>query len=388
MLDRRVFALGAASLASGCIETRLPSVPLAISREGKDTFLGIPNARFLVGARDDDIRAEWIRQERRRASLGLAGNYHMLALSGGGEDGAFGAGLICGWTERGDRPEFEMVTGVSTGALIAPFAFLGPRYDAQLKQVYTGIDKGDILTERPIIAGLLSDSLSDTKPLEALIARSLTDGMLREIAAEYGKGRILMIGTTNLDLARQVIWNIGALAAVNRPETDNAIRRILLASAAIPAIFPPVLFEVEIDGEKKQELHVDGGASAQLFLYPAGIAVRQAPGDLARRRRTAWIIRNGRTRPPPMETPRGLRDIATRSIATLIASNGVGDIYRAYQQTQRDRVDFNLAYITSGFDKSTTIPFDRDYMNALFDFGLRRMREGRVWVKSPPGFAL
>jgi predicted acylesterase/phospholipase RssA len=184
-----------------------------------------------------------------------------------------------------------------------------------------------------------------------------------------------------------VIWNIGALADANLPEADQAIRRILLASAAIPAIFPPVLFDVEIDSVKKQELHVDGGASAQLFLYPAGITVRQVQGVRARRR-TAWIIRNGRIRPPPQETMRSLREIATRSISTLIASNGVGDIYRAYQQTQRDKVDFNLAYITGGFDRTTTIPFDRDYMNALFDFGVRRMREGRVWVKSPPGLAL
>jgi predicted acylesterase/phospholipase RssA len=238
------------------------------------------------------------------------------------------------------------------------------------------------------VAGLLSDSLSDTKPLAALIERSLTDAMLREIGREYAKGRILLVGTTNLDLARQVIWNIGALAQANRPEADQAIRRILLASAALPAIFPPVLFEVEIDGEKRQELHVDGGASAQLFLYPAGITVRNAPPELARRRRTAWIIRNGRTRPPPLETPRSLREIATRSIATLIDSNGVGDIYRVYQQTQRDRVDFNLAYITSGFDRVPKTPFEKDYMIALFAFGLRRMREGRVWVKSPPGLAL
>jgi predicted acylesterase/phospholipase RssA len=387
MLDRRLFALGAAAFAGACVQSRLPSVPAAVSTAGKDAFLGISNAKFLVGARDEDIRAEWIAGERRRMALGFGGQYHLLALSGGGEDGAFGAGLLYGWTERGDRPEFEVVTGVSTGALMAPFAFLGPRYDEGLKRVYTTIDRNDILSERPIVVGILGDALSDTAPLMALIERSLTDEMIREIGAEYRRGRFLLVGTTNLDLGRQVVWNIGAIAAANRPEADRAIRRILLASAAIPAIFPPVLFDVEIDGEKRQELHVDGGASAQLFLYPAGLTVNQVPADIARRRRTAWIIRNGRTRPAPMETPRSFRDIATRSIATMIGANGVGDIYRAYQQTQRDRVDFNLAYITSGFDRTTDVPFDRDYMNALFEFGRRRMREGRVWVKKPPGFA-
>jgi predicted acylesterase/phospholipase RssA len=349
--------------------------------------MGLNNAKFLVGARDADIREEWIAAERRRIALGLAGHFDLLALSGGGEDGAFGAGLLCGWTERGDRPFFEVVTGVSTGALIAPFAFLGSAYDATLKKVYTTIDKNDIFSERPVAVGLLSDALSDTGPLMNLIEKTLTSEIIREIGSECARGRFLLIGTTNLDLGRQVIWNIAPLAQANTPETDNAIRRILLASASIPAIFPPVLFDVEVNGEKRQELHVDGGASAQLFLYPAGLTLRSAPPEIARRKRSAWVIRNGRTRPPPRETPRTFRDIATRSIATMIGANGVGDIYRAYEQTKRDGVDFNLALISSGFDKTTDIPFDRDYMNALFEFGRRRMLEGRVWVKKPPGFA-
>lgn len=387
MIDRRSFAAGAAALAAGCVQARLPAVPTAASTAGEDSFLGIPGARFLIGARDMDIRAEWIKAERRRMGLGLAGPYHLLALSGGGEDGAFGAGLLHGWTERGGRPDFELVTGVSTGALIAPLAFLGPRYDEDLKRFYTTITKDDILTPRPLVAGLLTDALADTAPLLRLIERSLTDAMIREIGAEYGRGRVLLIGTTNLDLGRQVVWNIGALAQADRPEADRAIRRILLASASVPALFPPVLFDLAIGGEDRQELHVDGGVSAQLFLYPAGISVRQAPADIARRKRTAWIIRNGRTRPRPMETTRTFRDIATRSIAALIDANSVGDIYRAYQQTQRDGIDFNLAYITGGFDRVTPTPFDRDYMNALFDFGRRRVLEDRIWVKRPPGLA-
>jgi len=387
MLDRRAFAAAAAAFAGGCVQSRLPSVPTAYSIGGKDVFMGIPNAKFVVGARDEDIRADWIAGERRRIALGLAGHYHMLALSGGGEDGAFGAGLLCGWTERGDRPVFELVTGVSTGALIAPFAFLGSAYDETLKRVYTTIDRNDIAIERPLVAGLLGDALSDSSPLMSLIERTLTSDVIREIGAECAKGRFLLIGTTNLDLGRQVIWNIAPLAQANTTQADQAIRRILLASASIPAIFPPVLFNVEIDGEPRQELHVDGGASAQLFLYPAGLTIRSVPPDIARRKRTAWIVRNGRTRPPPRETPRSFRDIATRSIATMIGANGVGDIYRAFQQTQRDGIDFNLAYITSGFDLVADEPFDRAYMNALFEFGRRRMVEGRIWAKKPPGFA-
>ncbi len=389
MLNRRVFVAGAAPFAAACVsESRLASVPVQASLGGRDRFLGIPNARFLVGARDQDIKAEWIRTEMRRISLGLAPrDYHILALSGGGENGAFGAGILYGWSERGDRPQFEMVTGISTGALIAPLAFLGKSHDEELRRLYTTISAADILVRRPITAAVFSDALADTSPLAALIERTLTDDMIRQIAAEYEKGRFLIIGTTNLDLSRKVIWNIGAIARSGHPQAYASIRRILLASSAIPGLFPPVLFDVEIDGEPRQELHVDGGAAAQIYLYPAGVTVRDIPPAMARRRRSAWVIRNGRTRPPPKQTDRRFLDITERSISALIDANSVGDVYRIYAQTQRDRVDFNLAYITGGFDRTTDTPFDTDYMKALFEFGRRRIKEDRLWRKSPPGFA-
>lgn len=389
MIGRRAFLAGAVPFAAGCVtEQRLASVPHEISTSGRDHFLNIPNARFLVGARDADIQAEWFRVEGRRVALGLAGDYHILALSGGGADGAFGAGLLNGWSERGDRPVFEMVTGISTGALIAPLAFLGKAYDADLRRLYTTISDSDIVSPRGIPAALFSDAFNDSAPLAQLIERTLTDDMIREIGKEYLKGRFLIVGTTNLDLGRQVIWNIGALASSGRPEAFQAIRRILLASASIPGLFPPVLFDIEIDGQRRQELHVDGGAAAQIFLYPTGLSVRNAPAQIRNRRRIAWIVRNGRTRDVPAETERSLTSISTRAISTLIGANSQGDIYRIYVQTRRDKVDFNLAYIRGGFSRVAKTPFDREYMNELYEFGRRRMREDRVWVKSPPGFAL
>jgi predicted acylesterase/phospholipase RssA len=387
VINRRLFVAGAAPFVAGCVsEGRLPAAPHRRAVEMRDDFMGLPNARFLVGARNDDILKEWVATESRYLRSG-GGDYHLLALSGGGENGAFGAGLLYGWGERGDRPVFEMVTGVSTGALIAPLVFLGKRYDDELKRLFTTISAADVLTTRPLITAFFSDALSDTTPLMHLIERALTDDMIRAIGAEYRRGRFLIIGTTNLDLSRQVIWNIGALAETGRAEAFQAIRRILLASAAIPALFPPVLFNVTVDGEPRQELHVDGGAAAQLFLYPTGIRVQDAPAALRRRRRHAWVIRNGRTRPPPEETPRRLLDITNRSISTLIDANSLGDIYRIYLQTQRDRVDFNLAYITGAFTRTPSVPFETAYMNELFEFGRRRVKEGRIWSKVPPGFA-
>ncbi len=389
MIGRRAFLAGAAPFIAGCVtEQRLPTVPHELSAAGRDYFLGIPNARFLVGARDVDIQAEWFRVESRRIAMGRGGDYHILALSGGGADGAYGAGLLNGWSERGDRPDFEMVTGISTGALIAPLAFLGKAYDADLTRLYTTISDSDIISPRNIATALLSDAFNDSAPLAQLIERTLTDDMIRQIAVEYRQGRFLIVGTTNLDLGRQVIWNIGALAASDRPEAFQAIRRILLASASIPGLFPPVLFDIEVDGVRRQELHVDGGAASQIFLYPTGLSVRNAPASIRQRRRIAWIIRNGRTRDLPAETERSLTAISTRAISTLIGANSQGDIYRIYLQTQRDKVDFNLAYIQGGFSRVAKTPFDREYMNELYAFGRRRMLEDRVWVKSPPGFVL
>src|SRR5215212_6275173 len=220
---------------SGCGHTdRLASVPVGDAK--KASVLDVPNARFYVD-QPQAILAEANRALQREVaynrSIGRSlPSAKYLALSGGGDDGAFGAGLLVGWTERGDRPSFKLVTGISTGALIAPFAFLGPDYDA----------------------ALTDDALSDTTPLYRLISRSMDDAMISRIATEYDRGRLLLIATTNLDSARPVIWNIGALARSKRPASQELIRRILLASASIPGAFPPVLFDVDVDGVRHQEL--------------------------------------------------------------------------------------------------------------------------------------
>ena len=169
---------------------------------------------------------------------------NFLAVSGGGEDGAFGAGLLCGWTETGSRPEFKLVTGISTGALTAPFAFLGAKYDEQLKAVYTTITDKNVLEDRGLLAALYSDALSDNAPLKQLVAKYVTADMMQAMAAENAKGRLLLIGTTNLDARRPVIWNIGKIAASGNPKALDLVREILVASAAVPAAFPPMMIDV------------------------------------------------------------------------------------------------------------------------------------------------
>jgi predicted acylesterase/phospholipase RssA len=312
---------------------------------------------------------------------------NFLAVSGGGENGAFGAGVLVGWTAAGTRPEFKLVTGVSTGALTAPFAFLGPSYDEQLKAVYTTVSDDDVLEKRSVLAAVFSDALADNAPLQELVARYVTSDLLNAIAAEHAKGRILLIGTTNIDARRPVIWNIGKIAASGSPDALELVRDILVASAAIPGAFPPMMIDVEVEGQRYQEMHVDGGASAQVFVYPPRLKLAELSREagIARKRRL-FVIRNSRLDPDWADTRRKTLSIAGRAVSSLIQSQGVGDLYRIYAASERDGVDFNLAYIPESFDVALPEPFDQHYMNELFNVGYELGRSGYPWAKAPPGY--
>jgi len=303
-----------------------------------------------------------------------------LAISGGGDNGAFGAGLLNGWTKAGTRPTFKIVTGVSTGALIAPFAFLGSDYDEKLKALYTSVSLHDIAKERSLLSIVYGDAMADTTPLHNLVKKYLTQEVVDAIAAEHEKGRILLIATTNLDVRRSVIWNVTEVAATNGPNKLDLIQRILIASAAIPGTFPPVMIDVEAEGQKYQEMHVDGGTASQVFVYPAAIQL----SALAERDRTLYVVRNARLDPEWAETDRRTLPIALRAITCLIQNQGVGDLYRIFAIAQRDNVDFNLAYIPRSFQVQHAVDFDTNYMKALFDVGYQLAVEKREWEKKPP----
>jgi predicted patatin/cPLA2 family phospholipase len=330
---------------------------------------------------------------RERAALAAAGHtgplppVSYLAVSGGGEDGAFGAGLLTGWTETGTRPEFKVVTGVSTGALTAPFAFLGPAYDGQLKEMYTTLSAADVLETRSFLAAIYDDAMADTAPLRRTIAKYMTMDVLAAIAREHAKGRILLIGTTNLDLRRGVIWNIGKIAASGSPEALELVRSILVASAAIPGAFPPVMIDVTVDGKPYQEMHVDGGASAQVFVYPPSLKIAEAAKALGiERRRDVYVIRNARLDAQWADVKRETMSIASRAISSLIQTQGIGDLYRIYAVSQRDGVGFHLAYIPPSFDMELKEPFDPGYMQALFELGHKMGAQGYPWQDHPPGY--
>ena len=375
---------------AGCsIPERGPGVPQADTERALP--LGIPNARFYADGDPATMIREGMRSvEREQAVLRAAGQsttrmppVSFLAVSGGGDNGAFGSGLMNGWTQTGTRPEFKIVTGVSTGALIAPFAFLGPEYDPALREVYTSMTPDKVYRARGLPAALFDDAMADTSPLARTIGLYANHQMLEAIAREYRRGRLLMIGTTDLDAQRPVIWNIGAIAASGHPGALDLFRKILRASAAIPGAFQPVFIDVEIDGRKYQEMHVDGGAIAQLFIYPASVDL-SANG--LPRRRIAYVIRNARLDPDYAAIERRTVSIAGRAISTMLASSGRNDVLRTYFLSLRDKVDFNLAYIGSDFSAPKSGEFDQSYMRALYDYGVRQALNGRAWHKRPPSF--
>lgn len=391
VLPRRsaLLAAPALGLAACSIPPRGPAVPTADLP--RSTVLGVPNERFQGTGITAGYRAEFTAAlARQRAAHGLANDavfapgLDFLAVSGGGEDGAFGAGVLTAWE---NRPTFHLVTGVSTGALTAPFAYLGPDWDDGLREVYTRTTLADIAVPRPILAAILNDGMADTAPLFRTISRLLDERMLAALAAAYREGRLLFVGTTNLDSGTPVIWNIGAIAASGHPRALDTIRKVLLASAAIPGAFPPVLFDAEVAGRRYQELHVDGGAIAQTFLYPPALGDERRAAMRARRPVMpvrAWVIRNGRLDASWATTDRRAVTIASRAVSTMIAASGYFDAQRIWLNAERDAVAFRATWIGPGFDVPFEKPFDPTYMRALFDYGQRRVREGTAWAERPP----
>lgn len=308
-----------------------------------------------------------------------------LALSGGGADGAFGAGLLVGWSAAGTRPRFEVVTGVSTGAIIATFAFLGPRYDRSLKEVFTQYATEDLL-EAQVLTGLFGGAaLADSAPLSRLIARYINRRILDEVAQEYRQGRMLLIGTTNLDAQRPVIWNMGEIAASTHPHALDLFRKVILASASIPGVFPPVKVEVEAGGKVYEEMHIDGGPTRQVFLAPAQISLRDFDVFYDKPPvRHIYIIRNAKLSPDYQPAKASVLAISVQTISTLILNQSHGDVLRIYTTAKRDGAHFNLAAVPDDFQLQAKEPFDRAYMRELFKTGETLARNGYNWMKEPP----
>lgn len=380
-----------ALLLPGC--ATLPREPVPAHLTFSAAIPGIPGARAEAGERSAAMERDFLQslKDESAADFPVDANgetfYPYLALSGGGAYGAFGAGFLNGWTATGRRPVFKIVTGVSTGALMAPFAYLGPRYDEVLKRVYTTTTRQDIFTAgSPIAALLRRDSLAENAPLAALIERHVDAALLREVAAAHRSGRRLYMGTVNLDSRRFVVWNMGLIATHANEQALELFRKVMLASSSIPIAFPPVLMDVVADGKRYDEMHVDGFVGANVFVNVGifdtsdlyRLAGRHAHDDI-------FVIHNGQLHSPPGPTERSLRGIAVRVIDTSGRSTVVGDLFREFAFAQRNGSGFHWITIDRSVVLGDAMAFDPVVMMKWYEEGERVARDGPQWHTLPPG---
>jgi len=342
---------------------------------------------MIAAGKDADERERATRLEARENSKDLP-PANFLAISGGSDDGAFAAGLLVGWSATGHRPEFKVVTGISAGALIAPFAFLGSQYDEVLHSVATSIGPDDIFHRRNVISALLSDAFADDSRLAAIIAKYITPDLLGAVAREYAKGRILLISTTDLDAGQPVIWDMGKIASSQDPGALDLFRKVVLASASVPGLFPPVMINVTLGNERFQEMHVDGGVVAEVFLFPTGFVTNLTQdGKVNERERHVYVIRNGRVQPEWRSVSRRTSNVARMALLTLIETQGINDIYGIETTAQREHEGFSVAYIDDGFTFPHKTLFDTAYLNHLYSYSYARASKEAIWKASLPSEA-
>ncbi|MCD9087003.1 patatin-like phospholipase family protein [Stenotrophomonas sp. SY1] len=357
------------------------------------TVSGIENARYWL---DSDITpfvenaiADLRRQKEAAALRGLpadaSARADVLAISGGGEDAAFSVGLLKGWSAHGDRPEFRVVTGVSAGGLLAPFAFLGPDYDDLLHRSISSIGEEGVFRSRGPF-GLLSDGMSSNARLMKLVEHYVTPQVLLAVAAEYGKGRALMIGTTELYSGRSVTWNMGAIAASGSPDALTLFRKVMVASASIPGAVSPVLINVELDGRQYQEMHVDGGVSAQAFTYPsATLAVMERlTGEPFQGKIGVYVLMNGKLLPEWSNALHRTVGIGSRALSVLLQRQAINDLDRIHRTAHQDGAEYRLAFIGPEFRHPPHRRFDRHYMARLFEYAYQLGARGYPWQTAPP----
>jgi predicted acylesterase/phospholipase RssA len=302
-----------------------------------------------------------------------------LALTGGGVFGSFTVGVLCGWTDSGKRPQFDVVTGISTGALIATYAFLGPKYDSVLRDYYSNYGSREVYRPRRKLSILWSDSVVDNTPLRQKIDAACTPELLAEVAEAHRAGRRLYIGTTNLDTRQLVIWDMGAIAASGRPEARTLYRDVILASCSVPAFFPPVRIEVEINGQRYEELHVDGGATTAVFFQPFMLQLDR--GNIrSRAGSNLYVINAGKIfADPDCVKPRIIK-IASTTLRTMLYAGSRNDLFRLYTLALITGVNYHLAAVPQDFPMDLdALKIDPQQMRRLYEEGYRQGRTGEAW---------
>jgi predicted acylesterase/phospholipase RssA len=382
-------------LLAGCGSLPRNGVPPALMSEA--SIPGMPNVRAPASIHSPVMEADMAASFAQESPDDFPANaegivlYPHLALSGGGANGAFGAGFLNGWTSTGERPTFKVVTGVSTGALMAPFAFLGQPGDAALHEFYTTTRSRDIFALGEfldIVSQLLfGEGIADTSPLVSLLERHVDEAFLQQVALAHNSGRRLYIGTVDLDSQRFIVWNMGLIATSGQPDALSLFRQVMLASASIPIAFSPVFFDVEVGGQRYDEMHVDGAVAANVF-YSGGLfssrEIRRSAG-----RETAsediYVIHNGQLAPNVATTSRTLPHIAWRSFQAAGTSATVGALTRIYAQAKREGSEYHWVTIADSVKLTSNETFDPVAMQQLYDIGYKAALAGPVWNRFPPG---
>jgi hypothetical protein len=340
----------------------LPRTPFTAEEQVAAAIPGIPDARIWGDSAKEfqrvlpEVRGPWI------------------ALSGGGADGAYGAGLLTGWTQSGNRPEFATVTGASIGALVSPYVFLGPRYDEEMRSAILSITGADVFEDRST-----RESFLDSWPLKRLIEKRVTPELLAAIAAEHKKGRRLLVVTTNVDAGRRMIWNMGAIAAKGDEQALRLFRDVLLASASIPGFFPPVFIEVEANGRKFQEMHLDGSITAPFFVAPESVLNGSAGMRLPATE--LYIVVNQKLSPDFGPPERTTFSILSRLIGVVLKTGLQAEVMLVAASAERLGVPLMVAQVPDSFQVQARGLFDEAYMKALFELGTERIKNGDAFQK-------
>lgn len=307
-----------------------------------------------------------------------------LVLSGGGAAGAFSVGALKAWSDRGGRPEFDIVSGVSTGALIAPCAFLGRTYDDTLVDLYTSGVAKELVDADFLPKGLLGSSLLKEAPLRRMVERYLTPDILAKVATEHRKGRRLFVLTTNLDSQRAVIWNMGAIANSVRPDALKLFQDVIIASASIPGIFPAVLIKATAGGQTFEEMHSDGGSSSQVLTIPEGWIVNPQNDAWPRGLKlNMYVIVNNALMPEFSTTTNNTLAVMARAGTALIKAQTRSALVATYVYAQKNGIRFRVASIDAQIPYTMTDPFNTDYMPAVYNLGYAKMASGSLWKDKP-----
>lgn len=375
------------SLLGGCASTkREPPPPDALMMA---EIPGIPDCRLWGDnppLNEAERREKAVRQVKSMVDFDPHASMNLLAISGGAQEGAFGAGVLAGWTASGSRPDFQVVTGISSGSMLAPFAYLGPEYDFALKELFSKYKTKDVVDPRYLSAIFSGKSLSSNKKLRGILKTYFTPVEMEKVAQEYRKGRRLYVGSTHMDSIRPVIWDLGLIAASGHPDAYELIIDAILASAAFPGVFPPIIFDVEQNGKRYQELHCDGGLTSQVFAYALDTDVRTTlnaigfKGDF-----NVYVLRNAVMVPKTKEIEPSNIPILRQTAFSMVNTMALMDVQYIYKDALDNGLNFYLAFIPSGLQEPAEM-YDPPYMNKLYQIGFDRATAGYPWERKPLKF--